>query len=100
MKAANLNGLPSIFYNRELGLNLVLRDGQKYILNTDAEIAKEVLDHLNKEHSYGSKDTRRARLWKPILGGLGYGGDLDMSSWSYQYSSERGDRNILWRAAI
>ncbi len=78
LKAANLNGLPSVFYNGELGLNLIGRDGQKYILNTDAEIAKEVLDHLIKEHSYGSKDTRTGKVLEAHFGGLGYGGDLDM----------------------
>src|SRR5690606_41923497 len=58
LKAANLSGLPAIFYNGEQGMNLVIRDGQKYVLNSEAEVAREVLDYLNREHGYGSRDTR------------------------------------------
>ncbi len=78
LEAANLNGLPPIFYNGEQGLNLVKRDGQKYILNTEAEIVREVLDYLIKEHSYGSRDTRGGKALEAYFGGIGYGGDLDM----------------------
>jgi len=78
LKAANLNGLPAVFYNGEQGMNLVARDGQKYVVNPDAEVVKEVLDHLNLEHGYGNRNTRIGKSLEAHFGGLGYGGDLDM----------------------
>ncbi len=78
LKAANLNGLPAVFYNGDQGLNLVVRDGQKSVLNIEAEIVREVLDYLSKEYSYGSRDSRTGKALESHFGGLGYGGDLDM----------------------
>lgn len=78
LKAANLSGLPAIFYNGEQGMNLVIRDGQKYVLNSEAEVAREVLDYLNREHGYGSRDTRTGKALESHFGGMGYGADLDM----------------------
>jgi hypothetical protein len=57
LKAANLNALPQIFYDGEQGLNLVVKEGPKYVPNTSAEIAKEVLDYLKHEDEYGNKVT-------------------------------------------
>jgi hypothetical protein len=78
LKAANLEGLPAIFYSGEQGLNLVVRDGGKYVINSGAEVAKEVLDYLNLEHGYGNSSTRMGKALEDRFGGLGYGGDLDM----------------------
>jgi hypothetical protein len=78
LKAANLSGLPAIFYNGEQGMNLVVRDGQKYVINSEVEVVKEVLDHLNREHGYGNRETRTGKALESHFGGLGYGGDQDM----------------------
>ena len=78
LKAANLNGLSPIFYNGEQGMELVVKDGQKYVPNSNAEIVQEVLQHLNREHSYGNRDTRSGKALAAHFGGIGYGGDQDM----------------------
>ncbi len=78
LKAANLSGLPAIFCNSELGMNLVVRDSQKFVINCEAEVAKEVLDHLIREHGFGNRETRTGKALEAHFGGLGYGGDQDM----------------------
>lgn len=60
LKAANLNALPQLFYNGEQGLNLVIKEGPKYVPNSSAEITKEVLDYLKREDDYGNKVTGKA----------------------------------------
>lgn len=58
LTAANLNGLPPIFYDGENGLSLVIKQGGKFVPNSAAEICKEVLDnYLRREHAYGNKVT-------------------------------------------
>ncbi len=78
LKAANLNGLPQIFYSGETGLNLVIKDGAKYVANPDASVTKEVLDYLMQQHSYGNKDTRTGKALEGRFGGLGYGWERDI----------------------
>lgn len=78
LKAANLNGLSQVFYSGAQGLNLVIKDGAKYIPNISADIAREVLDYLNREFSYGNKETRTGKHLETHFGGLGYGWDTDM----------------------
>jgi hypothetical protein len=78
LKAANLNGLSQIFYSGAQGLNLVIKDGAKYIPNTNTDITREVLDYLNREFSYGNKETRTGKHLETHFGGLGYGWDTDM----------------------
>ncbi len=78
LKAANLNGLPQIFYSGDTGLNLVIKDGAKYVANPDASVTKEVLDYLIQQHSYGNKDTRTGKALEGRFGGLGYGWERDI----------------------
>ena len=78
LKAANLSGLAAVFYNGEQGMNLVLRDGQKFVINSEAEVVKEVLDHLNREYGQGNRETRAGKALEAHFGGLGYGGDQDV----------------------
>lgn len=78
LKAANLNGLAQVFYGGDAGLNLVIKDGAKFVPNPNADIAKEVLDYLNQQHSYGNKDTRIGKALETRFGGLGYGWDRDI----------------------
>lgn len=76
LKAANLGGLPPVFYDGEDGLNLVMQEGARYVPNPDAEIAKEVLDHLKSENSYGNKVTGKDLETRFI--GMPYGWDKDV----------------------
>lgn len=78
LKAVNLNGLSKVFYSGSEGLKLVITEGGKTIIQTQAEIALEVMGFLQQEHSYGNKVT--GRILEDHFGGLGYG-------WS---------REILW----
>jgi hypothetical protein len=78
LKAADLKALPNVFYVGEQGLGLVIKDGPKNIISTTAEIAKEVLDYLKNEHSYGSKDTRMGKALEKRFGGTPYGWERDM----------------------
>ena len=47
-------------------------------LATTAEVAKEVLDYLKSEHSYGNKDTRMGKSLEKRFGGTPYGWERDM----------------------
>ncbi|WIG59041.1 MAG: hypothetical protein OJF49_001788 [Ktedonobacterales bacterium] len=76
LKAANLNALPQVFYGGEHGLNLVTKEGAKFVPHVHAEIAKEVLDYLKKEHSYGNRVT--GKELEAHFTGLSYGWELDV----------------------
>ena len=78
LKAANLNGLSQVFYGGDKGLNLVIKEDGKFVPNSAADIVKEVLDYLNREHAYGNKETRTGKALETHFGGLGYGWDLDV----------------------
>ena len=76
LKAANLSGLSKVFYNPPDGLELVVQEGSKYVVNNQAPVVKEVADYLNREHAYGNKVT--GKVLENHFGGLGYGWELDM----------------------
>ena len=76
LKAANLNALPQVFYSGEQGLNLVIPEDGKYVFNTSADIAKEVMDYIRREHAYGNKVTGKSL--EEHFQGIGYGWDRDM----------------------
>jgi Skp family chaperone for outer membrane proteins len=76
LKAANLNALPQVFYGGEQGLNLVISEDAKYVLNPSADIAKEVMDYIRREHAYGNKVTGKSL--EEHFQGIGYGWDRDM----------------------
>ena len=78
LKAADLKALPQVFYDGEHGLGLVVKDGPKNIIRTSADVAKEVLDYLKSEHSYGNKDTRMGKALEKRFGGTPYGWERDM----------------------
>ena len=78
LKAADLKALPNVFYVGDHGLGLVVKDGPKNIVNTNADVAKEVLDYLKSEHSYGNKDTRMGKTLEKRFGGTPYGWERDM----------------------
>jgi hypothetical protein len=76
LKAANLNGLSKIFYEGSDGLGLVVKEGAKYVVNTQAPVAKEITAYLNQEHDYGNKVT--GRMLEEHFGGLGYGWEREI----------------------
>jgi len=76
LKAANLNGLPKVFYTPPDGLELVVKEGNKYVVNPEAPIAKEMAGYLAREHSYGNKVT--GRTLESHFGGIGYGWELEI----------------------
>ena len=76
LKAANLNALPQVFYDGEQGLNLILRDGNRFVPNPGADVAKEILGFLRNEHAYGNKVT--GKTLEEHFRGIGYGWELDM----------------------
>ena len=78
LKAADLKALPQVFYVGDHGLGLVVKDGPKNIVNTNADVAKEVLDYLKSEHSYGNKDSRMGKALEKRFGGTPYGWERDM----------------------
>jgi hypothetical protein len=78
LKAADLKALPNVFYVGDQGLGLVIKDGPKNIVSTTADVAKEVLDYLKSEHSYGNKDTRMGKSLEKRFGGTPYGWERDM----------------------
>lgn len=78
LKAADLKALPNLFYVGDHGLGLVIKDGPKNIIRTTADVAKEVLDYLKSEHSYGNKDTRMGKALEKRFGGTPYGWERDM----------------------
>ena len=78
LKAADLKALPNVFYVGDQGLSLVVKDGSKHIINANADIAREVLDYLKSEHSYGNKDSRMGKALEKRFGGTPYGWERDM----------------------
>jgi hypothetical protein len=78
LKAADLKALPNVFYVGDQGLGLLIKDGQKNIVNANADVAKEVLDYLKSEHSYGNKDSRMGKALEKRFGGTPYGWERDM----------------------
>jgi len=78
LKAADLKALPQVFYVGDHGLGLVVKDGPKNIVSTNADVAKEVLDYLKSEHSYGNKDSRMGKALEKRFGGTPYGWERDM----------------------
>lgn len=76
LKAANLTGLSNVFYGPPDGLDLVVKEGSKYVINSNAPIMKEVGDYLKREHAYGNKVT--GKTLEAYFGGLGYGWAREM----------------------
>jgi hypothetical protein len=76
LKAANLSGLSPIFYDGDKGLGLIVKEGAQYAPSSSAEVAKEVLNYINSEHSYGNKVT--GKVLEAHFSGIGYGWDPEI----------------------
>ena len=71
LKAANLSGLPEAFLDGERGLGLVVSQGDRQVIDVNAPVAKEVLDHLKYQNEIGVKVSGKDLENK--FTGLGYG---------------------------
>jgi hypothetical protein len=69
--AANLNGLSPVFYNEKPEQSLVIKQSGKFLPNLGADLCRELLDYLKKEHSYGNKVT--GKILETHFSGIGYG---------------------------
>jgi hypothetical protein len=80
LKTADLKALPTVFAAGDNGLALIVKDGPKNVIDTSAPVAKEILDYLKSEHSYGNKDTRMGKALERRFTGIGYtkGGTTSM----------------------
>ena len=76
LKAANLSGLPQVFYDGDGGLGLVVKEGAKYVPDPGAPIAKEVLDFVQQRTGYGEKVS--GKDLEQRFGGLGYGWEREL----------------------
>jgi hypothetical protein len=76
LRQANLNNLSPVFYPEGQGLALVVKDGNRQVINVKAEIAQEILGYLRREHSFGNKVT--GNQIADHFGGIGYGWDRDV----------------------
>ncbi len=73
LMAVNLNGLSPVFYDGDNGLNLVTKQGGKFVPNLAADVCREILAYLLREHKYGNKVT--GKMLESHFQGLGYGWD-------------------------
>ena len=69
--AANLNGLAPVFYHDKQEQSLVVKQSGKYLPNLGADLCREILDYLKKEHAYGNKVT--GKILENHFSGIGYG---------------------------
>ncbi len=76
LKAANLSGLPPVFYEGEQGYGLVKKEGTKYVVNREAPVASEILAFIRQRADYGEKVS--GRDLDQQFGGLGYGWERDL----------------------
>ena len=77
LKAENLNGLPTVFYEGDDSLALVIRDGQNYVLNPNAPIALEIFGQIHHAKEYGGERETGKKL-EQHFSGFGYGWDTDV----------------------
>lgn len=75
LEAANLQGLPSVFYGGDGGLDLVVQEGTGYVPNRGALVAQEVLNYLTEQQRYGNKVT--GKLLDERFRDTPYGWDTD-----------------------
>ena len=77
LKAENLNGLPTVFYEGEDSLGLVIREGQNNVLNPNAPIALEIFGQIHQAKEYGGERETGKKL-EQHFSGFGYGWDTDV----------------------
>jgi len=75
LTAANLSGLPKIFYHDKSELSLVTKQGGQYVPNLGCLLCREILEYLRKEHAYGNKIT--GKMLENHFGGIGFGWEFE-----------------------
>jgi len=78
LKAADLKALPQVFYVGERGLELVTKEGSKYVPNPSADVAKEVRDYLASQHEYGNREACLGKALENRFNGTPYGWERDV----------------------
>ena len=76
LTAVNFNGLLPCFYEGKGNLNLVVKLGDRYEINKNAEIMQEIMRYINEKHAYGEKIT--GKFLEGHFGGIGYGWERDV----------------------
>lgn len=76
LKVANLSGLSAVFYEGANALGLVVSQGGRYVVNTGAPAAKEVLAYISARHAYGEKVT--GKLLETHFRSAPYGWELEV----------------------
>ncbi|HOV48776.1 MAG TPA: BREX system P-loop protein BrxC [Anaerolineae bacterium] len=76
LKAVNLTGLSKVFYGPPEGLDLVVKEGSKYVIHLAAPVLKEVSTYLTRQHSYGEKVSGKSL--ENTFSGLGYGWEREV----------------------
>jgi hypothetical protein len=75
LTSVNLNGLPPVFHDDKAERSLVIKQSGKFVPNLGADLCREILDYLKKEHAYGNKVT--GKLLETHFSGIGYGWERD-----------------------
>jgi len=75
LTSTNLNGLPQVFHDDKPERSLVVKQSGKFVPNLGADLCREILDHLKKEHAYGNKVT--GKMLEAHFSGIGYGWERD-----------------------
>jgi len=78
LKAADLKALPPVFYAGDQGLTLVTKEGEKYVPNPTADVAREIRDYLVSQHEYGNRDACLGKAVERQFSGTPYGWERDM----------------------
>jgi hypothetical protein len=76
LKVSNLGGLPAVFYDGTDALGLIVQQGGRYVVNTSAPAAREVLNYIAARHAYGEKVT--GKLLESHFRSAPYGWELEV----------------------
>ncbi len=77
LRAANLTGLPQVFYGGDGGLELVVQREDRWVPNLDAPTAREVLGFIRERSDYG--EPVDGKTLERRFTGLGYGWSLELA---------------------
>jgi hypothetical protein len=75
LTAANLSGLPKVFYHDKSELSFVVKQAGQFVPNLGCELCRELLEYLRREHAYGNKVT--GKMLETHFGGSGFGWSLE-----------------------
>lgn len=75
LTAANLSGLPKVFYHDKPNLSLVIKQGGQFLPNLGCDLCRDLLDYLRREHAYGNKIT--GKMLETHFSGFGFGWELE-----------------------